>query len=166
MEIRKAVKEDLPVIMSIYEYARSFMAEHGNPGQWGKSDPPQSLIEQDVEQGKCHVCVEEDRIVNVFYYSEGEDPTYRIIEGKWLNDRPYAVVHRIASAESAKGAGTFSLKWALQRSGNLRIDTHDDNIPMQSLLKKLGFVYCGRITLPDGSERIAFQNDQARSSMA
>lgn len=42
-------------------------------------------------------------------------------------------------------------------AGNVRIDTHRDNQPMQALLKKCGFAYCGRIFLADGSERIAFQ---------
>ncbi len=39
----------------------------------------------------------------------------------------------------------------------LKLDTHNDNKPMQNLLKKLGFVPCGIITVEDGTERIAFQ---------
>ncbi|HBC99438.1 MAG TPA: GNAT family N-acetyltransferase, partial [Lachnoclostridium sp.] len=31
MEIRRAVEEDVMAIMKIYEYARHFMAENGNP---------------------------------------------------------------------------------------------------------------------------------------
>ena len=31
MEVRKARPADLPEIMAIYAYARSFMAAHGNP---------------------------------------------------------------------------------------------------------------------------------------
>lgn len=158
MEIRKAEAGDYEEIMRIYAYARKFMAEHGNPGQWGNGHPAGETIKKDIENQKCHVCVgEEGRLLGVFYFAEEEDPTYQEIDGAWKNEKPYGVVHRIASAPETKGVGSFCLKWALQQCGNLRIDTHDDNVPMQSLLKKLGFSYCGRIRLKDGSPRIAFQ---------
>ncbi len=35
MEIRHATEKDFQQIMEIYEYARHFMSEHGNPNQWG-----------------------------------------------------------------------------------------------------------------------------------
>lgn len=31
MKIRKSTEKDIPRMMEIYAYARSFMAEHGNP---------------------------------------------------------------------------------------------------------------------------------------
>lgn len=37
--IRLAESGDLPLILNIYEYARGFMAENGNPSQWGKITP-------------------------------------------------------------------------------------------------------------------------------
>lgn len=158
MEIRTATEESLAEILEIYAHARKFMAQNGNATQWGDTYPPLECVKQDIGEGKCHICVEDDRILCVFYFAREEDPTYRIIsEGRWLNDRPYAVVHRIASAEGVRGAAAFCLDWAFQQAGNVRIDTHDDNKPMQGLLKKAGFRYCGRITLADGSPRIAFQ---------
>jgi RimJ/RimL family protein N-acetyltransferase len=158
MEIRKSQMTDLEDIMSIYDNARIFMANHGNAGQWGTTFPPQALIEKDIHQQKSYVCVEEGKPVGVFYFAKEEDPTYRIIEnGTWLNDRPYAVVHRIASAKDTKGVATFCITWAYAQKNNLRIDTHENNIPMQGLLKKLGFTPCGRIYVEDGSPRIAFQ---------
>jgi hypothetical protein len=45
----------------------------------------------------------------------------------------------------------------LEDSGNIRIDTHRDNVPMLSLLDKSGFERCGIIYLKNGDERIAFQ---------
>ena len=38
----------------------------------------------------------------------------------------------------------------------VRIDTHEDNKPMQGALKKFGFRECGVIHLERGAERIAF----------
>ena len=45
MEIRLAEAGDLPVILEIYRRARRFMAENGNPTQWGDGHPPRQLLE-------------------------------------------------------------------------------------------------------------------------
>lgn len=160
MKIRKTTNADLDKVMGIYEHARGFMAEHGNPTQWGTTEPPKELVEQDIANGKHYVCVEEDEIVAVFYYAVEDDDTYaKIYEGKWPNDRMYGVVHRIASAGTVKGAGSFCLNWAYEQCENLRIDTHRNNVVMQNLLKKNGFEYCGIIYIQDGTERLAYQKE-------
>ncbi len=159
MDIRKAVPEQLDLIMKIYEKARIFMAEHGNPDQWGESYPPRELVEEDIRDGNLFVCMEEETIAAVFFYREGEDETYReIFDGAWLCSGPYGVVHRIASAGVAKGAASCCLRWALKQCGDLRIDTHRDNRVMQGLLSKEGFTYCGRIyDMAIGEERLAYE---------
>ena len=157
MEIRIATINDLEEVLSIYEYARSFMAENGNPTQWKKNYPPIETVKKDIADGKLHLCMEEDKIACVFYYNMGIDPTYNVIDGAWLNDKSYGVVHRVASAKGTKGAASFSLNWAYKQCKNLKIDTHENNIPMQNLLKKLGFVHCGTITLTNGEPRWAYQ---------
>lgn len=40
MEIRKARMEEMELLLEKYKNARSFMAAHGNPDQWGKNYPP------------------------------------------------------------------------------------------------------------------------------
>lgn len=158
MEIRKTKPEELDVLLKMYEHARSFMASHGNPSQWGNSYPSPQLISDDIAEGNSYVCLEHDKIIATFYYKEGPDATYmRIYEGNWLNEAPYGVVHRITSDGSLKGAASFCLDWALKQCGNLRIDTHRDNIVMQHLLDKNEFKYCGIVYVEDGSERIAYQ---------
>ena len=158
MEIRNAVTEDLPEILSIYARARAFMRENGNLTQWQGGFPPRSLLESDIAQCKLYVCVSGGTIACVFYYAVEQDPTYgKIVGPGWLSDAPYGVIHRIAAAQTVRGAATFCIQWAIRRSGNLRMDTHRDNVPMRSLLKKLGFTPCGRIYLSDGSPRYAYQ---------
>lgn len=158
MTIRKAVKNDLPHIFEIYARARKFMAENGNPNQWGDIKPQKELVESDVEKGISYVCEKDGEILGVFAFIYGEDPTYKIIyDGEWLSDEPYAVIHRIASSGKVKGTGEFCLKWALSQYPNVRIDTHKDNTVMRHLMDKLGFAYCGIIHLEDGDERLAFQ---------
>ena len=78
------------------------MAAHGNPDQWGPTNwPPEALIRKDIAEGSSYVCVNDaENVIGTFFYVRGADiePTYRkITEGKWLDDSPYGVVHRIAS---------------------------------------------------------------------
>lgn len=158
MHIRKATIEELDKIMEIYAFARTFMAEHGNPTQWGQNKPAREQIEHDILTEKCHVCMVDDKIAGVFYFAKEEDATYtNIYEGNWLNEEAYAVVHRVASAGIARGVGSFCMNWASEQCENLKIDTHKDNYVMQNMLKKCGFVHCGIIYLEDGEPRLAFQ---------
>ncbi len=46
--------------------------------------------------------------------------------------------------------------------GHLRIDTHNDNIVMQNLLPKPGFVHCGTIYVEeDDAPRLAYEKSEA-----
>lgn len=162
LHIRKATEGDLGRIMDIYAIARAFMAEHGNPNQWGPTGwPPESLVRSDIARGTCHVCECDGQVVCVFYYDFGTDiePTYvRIEDGAWIDESPYGVVHRIASDGSVKGVGSACILWALDQCGHLRIDTHGDNVVMQHLLEKLGFVHCGTIYVEeDDFPRLAYE---------
>ncbi|NLJ97017.1 MAG: GNAT family N-acetyltransferase [Clostridiales bacterium] len=164
MKIRKTELDDLDKVMEIYENARTYMRENGNPHQWGNSYPNVKLIKDDIQEGKSYVALDENQIVGVFYFNIGPDPTYlSIYEGNWIDDSEYGVVHRIASASHKKGVATFCLNWAFEKCGNVRIDTHRDNIIMQNLLAKNGFKKCGIIYLHNKEERIAFQKIRGSS---
>lgn len=155
--IRNARPSDWDDLMDIYARARRFMKQAGNPTQWGDSSPREQQIQDDIRLGHSYVYVLEGRVQAVFAMIPGEDPTYRVIQGTWLNDLPYCAVHRVASRGEVKGVATQVLEWCMDRCGNIRIDTHDDNLPMQHVLEKNGFVRCGRIWSEDGSPRIAYQ---------
>ena len=155
--IQKAEISQLPRILEIYEKARAFMAESGNPDQWGTGYPPEKMIRQDILNGKSYVNLEGDHIRAVFYFAVETDPTYGYIEGSWLNDAPYGVIHRIAVDGSGRGVAAECFTFAAQHCENIRIDTHEKNIPLQRCLTKNGFVRCGTIYLEDGDPRIAYQ---------
>ncbi len=170
MLIRKSSLSDLPRMEEIYEYARGFMAAHGNPHQWGHNHwPPRELLVGDIEAGKSYVCLNAaDRVIGTFFMDFGPEaePGYADIRGDerrglpgcWASQEPYGVVHRIAGDGSEKGIGTFCLNWAFEQCGHLRIDTHPDNLVMQGLLDKLGFSRRGVIFVPQDSDpRIAFE---------
>ncbi len=162
MDIRHAEARDLARMMALYEHARRFMAEHGNPNQWGPTRwPPEDLLRRDIAQGNSYLCVQGDRIVGTFFFAMGPDiePTYRRIEdGAWRDPSPYGVVHRLAGDGSVRGTGAFCLDWAYRQCGHLRVDTHGDNRVLQSLLGKLGFVHCGTIYVEeDPYPRLAYE---------
>lgn len=159
MKVREAGPEDLEVILKIYGQARQFMREHGNAGQWGASYPSADLIRQDIARKQSFVETGDDGTVHgVFMFFIGTEPTYgRIENGSWLNDRPYGTIHRIAGDGTEKGVFADCLAWCLGKTGNIRADTHRQNIPMQRVLEKNGFRKCGIIHIEDGSERIAYQ---------
>lgn len=166
MEIRRTTLEDLPRLLELYAQARQFMADHGNPNQWGPTHwPPEALLRQDIDQGHSYVCLDAGRVVGTFFFVQGADvePTYRRIEdGAWGDHSPYGVVHRLAADASAPGTGTFCLQWAYAQCGHLRIDTHGDNRVMQNLLKKNGFLPRGTIYVEeDPYPRIAYEKSPA-----
>jgi len=157
MTIRKTTHNDLPCVMQTYAQARAMMRESGNPSQWQDDRPTQARVIRDIEEGNSYVCEIDGQIAAVFYFNIGPDPTYVKIDGAWLNDMPYSVVHRIARTRDAKGVGAFCLDWCYSRHPNIRIDTHRDNAPMLTLMERLGFKYCGIIWIENGDERMAFQ---------
>jgi RimJ/RimL family protein N-acetyltransferase len=158
MDIRKTKNEDIHRIMEIYEKARKYMRLNGNPTQWPDGYPSLELIKNDIKRTNSYVCVEKDEIIGTFYFGIEIENTYlKIYGGKWLNDDQYGVIHRIAVDGHQKGIASYCIDWCYEKTKNIRIDTHRDNIPMQKVLTKNGFEYCGIIYLENGDERIAFQ---------
>ncbi|MBQ8720175.1 MAG: GNAT family N-acetyltransferase [Clostridia bacterium] len=165
MKIRAASLSDLDAILSIYESARRFMKESGNPHQWGSSYPQKELVISDIAAGKLFTLEDSDGLLAAFYFAKGPDPTYlKIYDGEWQGSENYSVIHRIAVSERARGRGVAKLcfDFCLERAGEIRIDTHRDNRAMQASLLKNGFSYCGVIRLDradsdsDDCERLAY----------
>ena len=154
--LRKAQWEDLSRIQEIYAYARRFMAETGNPNQWGTTTPQTSQLEEDIQKGDLYVLIHENQIHGVFYFFIGPDPTYGFIEdGQWRSDTPYGTIHRIAG-DGSGGVLAAAVKFGKERINHLRIDTHHDNKIMQKAVVKYGFQRSGIIYLENGSPRIAY----------
>ena len=160
MKIRHSTLADLPRMQEIYARARAYMAETGNPNQWGPTNwPPEPLLRRDIAEGNSYVCEKDGRIVGTFFYAVMDDPTYRtIVDGAWLDDSHYGVVHRLAASGSEKGVGAACLDWAMEQCGHLRVDTHGDNVVVQNLVTRLGFTHCGTIYVEeDDYPRLAYE---------
>ena len=95
------------------------------------------------------------------------EPNYdRIYDGEWkLGNVSYATIHRIAVLSTIRRHGIAGkLLGAMEEEirGNgfsvIRMDTHRDNVPMQTWLGSHGFVHCGTIFLGRTDEtRMAFE---------
>lgn len=157
MRVLPAEEADLGEILKIYAEAREFMKKSGNPTQWGDTRPPIATTKRDIAEGRLFKITDGRKTVGVFAFVLGDDPTYREIDGRWLDERPYGTIHRIASSGTARGIFETALAFCLSRCANIRIDTHENNIPMRRCLARTGFEYCGKIITDDGTERLAFQ---------
>lgn len=156
--IRKAIKSELPEIMELYRAAQQFMAENGNPTQWGTFHPTLPMLEEDIALGRLFAVDRDGGLAGVFMFEIGDDPSYAVIEqGAWLDDSPYGVIHRIASKIGEKGVVREAMDFALQKIDHLRIDTHENNKIMKHVLEKNGFQACGLIYVYDGTPRVAYE---------
>ena len=163
MEIRKTAPADLDAVMALYDQGRRFMRQSGNHNQWINGYPSRELVAEDIRLGRSYLVTEAGELAAVFCFFWGPDiePSYRRIDGAWLDDGPYGVLHRIASSGRAPGMVQWCADWCLGQCPSLRADTHRDNLPMQRALERAGFRLCGRVIIEDGTERLAYQRRQA-----
>lgn len=155
--IRKTLDTDIPAVMAIYDVARAFMREHGNATQWPVGTPSAEQLATDIAAGGSYVCEEDGRVVATFAFLSGPDSSYDVIEdGQWRSDVPYAVLHRVASDGTTHGVAAAMFAFAKERVDHLRIDTHQDNLPMQGAIAKAGFERAGIVYVSDGTPRVAF----------
>lgn len=156
--IRKSKIEDLPEIMTVYEYARAFMSRTGNPNQWIDGYPTENDILCDIKNDSHYVItLETGEIVGAFMFNIGVDSTYGIIEGRWLNGDEYGVIHRLASNGKFKGIAKICFDYCFSEIGNIRVDTHHENKVMQKGILQYGFTPCGTIYCHNGTPRLAYQ---------
>ena len=164
MVIRPATAADLPALRPVFEAAKGIMRADGNHDQWSAPGfPDDSLLLRDIARGGGFVIESvipseaKESIVAYFALLPSPEPTYDYIDGAWLTDEPYGVIHRMASYPEVHGIFSTIISYAASHYAHLRIDTHRDNRIMQHLIEKHGFTYCGIIWLEDGTERLAYE---------
>ena len=148
---RPATATDLDGIMAIIAEAKEQMCREGKH-QWDDTYPVRHHIETDIRNGSAYVMASAGRLVAYGAVVFSGEPAYTEIEGRWLTDWPYVVLHRLAVAERTKGHGIGALfiqeaERLAVRAGihSFKIDTNHDNTRMLRLLTKMGFTYCGTI---------------------
>ena len=158
LHIRKATREDVPRVWVILQQAVDQMLREGRH-QWSREYPRPEDIGQDISQGVGTVLCRRDGTVIAYaaVVFTGE-PAYETLEGEWLSDRPYVVVHRIAVADECKRAGIATrfmrmIEEEAVREGihSFRIDPNYDTVYMQKMLARLGFTRTGECRYHRGS---------------
>ena len=157
MLIRKTTPADIAAVVAVFDSARAFMREQGNPTQWAGVYPSAANVEADIAQGSSYVFEDAARVVGTFAFVLGDEPMYQVIDdGAWRSSQPYGTIHRIASDGTARGLARACFDFCAEHMPYLRIDTHANNSPMQQAILKYGFKRCGIVYMSDGDPRIAF----------
>lgn len=164
MKLRKSVNEDINNIIQIIDEAKEALKEQGID-QWQNGYPNDDVIRNDILNNDSYVFIKNNEIVATSAVSFDGEKTYdKIYDGNWISNDEFAVIHRIAISNKYKGTGIASeiikMIEAICLDKNvhsIKVDTHEFNMPMQKLLKKNDFKYCGVIYLEDKSKRVAFE---------
>lgn len=155
MQIRPARTEDYSSIRSIITDAQHFIASSGSD-QWQDGYPEPERISLDIQTGIGFVAEEDSHVCAYYVLSPAHEPNYDSL-GSWLNPSGnYLTVHRMAIASGSRGTGLgktmleFACEFARSRGIlSVRADTHRMNKPMQGLMRKCGFTFCGEVSYPE-----------------
>ena len=158
MIIRLATEEDLDELRRVYDTARAYMRAQGNTAQWTNGHPTRDLLLADIAADQLYVIEENGKVHAGFVLMHTPEPVYdTLVDGAWIDDGPYATIHRIASDGQIHGVVKTAVQLGLSQAPSVRIDTHESNESMKHVVAKLGFKRCGIVTYPDAGDRIAYQ---------
>lgn len=160
----KAHMIDIPRALALFDQARQAMVASGNPDQWPPTYPALADLIDDILKDRAYVLRYHEDLAGMVSVVLGPYPLYEIApKATWLNSDPYASLHRVCVNPSLtqKGIGgtllSFGEAVALAHGyDNVRIHTHEKNLPMQKLLAKHAYQACGLIPGRDGRDRLAY----------
>jgi len=162
MELRKAVTADKEPVWEILQEAIERRRLDGSR-QWQDGYPNYASIEHDLERNAAYVIEDEGVVVAYAALIRNDEPAYNDIQGQWLTQGDFLVVHRVAVSNRYLGKGVagffFNAIEAFARAHqvfSIKMDTNFDNAPMLHLLNKYGYTYCGEVFFR-GSSRKAFE---------
>lgn len=152
MQLVRANRTQLTRIMEIIEDGRRALNKMGL-NQWQDGYPSIEDIETDIEKQMSYVLIEEYTIIGTVALDPYGEPAYdKLFDGQWRFNTPYLTIHRMAMAEhaAAKGIGTQLLQHIEQIAidkgiSQIRLDTHEDNVIMQRVAIKNGYVCVGKV---------------------
>ena len=167
MKIKLSTLENIPEIMTIIKDAKELLASL-KIDQWQNGYPNAAQVEQDILKGESYVVLsEENQVIATSMFTTNKEPTYQIIEEcTWKVDesKNYGVMHRMAIKKEYRKQGLATLLFdefhqqlKSKNIESLKIDTHEENLGMQALIKKIGYQYCGIIYTNYGAKRLAFE---------
>lgn len=156
IKLRKAQIEDRDTIWRIIQQSIERRKQDGST-QWQNGYPNLGTVESDIAKGFGYVLTVDGDIAVYGALILNDEPAYSKIEGAWLSDGEFVVVHRVAIDEKFAGQGMtkklfdhiedFARSYDIQ---SIKVDTNYDNIAMLKILESKGYSYCGEVVLADG----------------
>ena len=105
MNFRKSTKSDVSKIMEIVKQAQEYFKSQGID-QWQNNYPNDEVINNDINNGESYVMLDGDDIVATTVISFAKEKSYEnILDGKWITNGDYGVIHRMAVENAHKGKG-------------------------------------------------------------
>lgn len=163
MIIRIAKENDIPEIKKIVEKAKIYMKEN-KINQWSENYPNEDVFLTDLKDNRLYVADIDGKVIGMAVLVLDGDGDYKNINGKWLSDGEYGVIHRIAVNPDYKSQNVaknlldfFEDKLKELNYDSIRVDTHKDNKSTLRFIEKNGFQKCGIVYIRKTDERIAFE---------
>ena len=165
---RKAELSEMAPIWEILQQAILRRKEDGS-NQWQDGYPNPAVIQKDIEKGEGFVLVADEAIVGYSAVIINDEPAYEQIEGNWLTNDDFVVIHRIAISEKYLGKGLAKMiikyieDFALSNNiYSIKADTNFDNITMMKIFESSGYTLCGEVYFR-GSSRKAYEKVLVKS---
>ena len=162
MVLRKASFLEIPVVWRILQDAITQRKQEGSK-QWQQGYPNEQTVEDDIKNGYGYLLINNNEVAAYAAIIFGAEPAYNDINGEWLTNGKYVVIHRVATSNAVKGQGVATHLFKLiedlsigQKVYSIKVDTNFDNIPMMKILDKLNYTYCGEIFF-GGAPRRAYE---------
>jgi GNAT superfamily N-acetyltransferase len=161
-QFRKANPLEAPEIWDILQDAILRRKADGS-NQWQDGYPNPEIIKLDIEKGIGYVLLDNNIVIGYCAVLMNDEPEYGNIQGKWITDTGFVVVHRIAIAQSHLGKNLskkiieyiedFAINHQIY---SIKVDTNHDNFAMMKIFEKAGFIFCGIVHFR-GSPRRAYE---------
>ncbi|SEG23462.1 GNAT family N-acetyltransferase [Flavobacterium urumqiense] len=165
---RKAELSEIAPIWEILQQAIIRRKEDGSK-QWQDGYPNPEVVQKDIVQGEGFVLVNGETIIGYSAVLINDEPAYAEIEGNWLTNDDFVVIHRVAISEKYLGKGFAKIiiknieDFALSNNiYSIKADTNFDNIAMIKIFENSGYTYCGEVYFR-GSSRKAYEKILANS---
>lgn len=156
---RKANLSEIAPIWEILQQAIQRRKEDGS-NQWQDGYPNPDVIQKDIQKGEGFVLVDGEIIIGYSAVIINDEPAYSGIEGEWLTNGDFVVIHRVAISEDYLGKGLAKMivgyveDFAIQNNiHSVKADTNFDNIPMMKIFENLGYTLCGEVYFRGGARK-------------
>lgn len=163
--MRRAEIKDINKIEYIIEKAKKALKEDGID-QWQIGSMDRDFLENQISRGKAYVYEDKGEVKAYAYLSDEKEAAYEDLDHDFKGEN-YITIHTFAVDMDAREKGLGSrfmmeiLKYGVKYNlDSLRIDTHQDNFRMRSLLNKFGFKKIGKILIDEEGikkPRIAYE---------